>query len=287
LSLARQEKGDHRGMVADNTEATVDHAQTPLSSAVASATTHSCTVPLRGVGLCRTFRQGEAEIRAVDHVDIEVVAGELVAIVGRSGSGKSTLLHLLGAVDSPDAGQVLLEGRDIATLPERELALIRRRRLGFLLQFFSLLPTMTACENVAFPLTLDGVRGAGARAGEALAEVGLEHRLEHRPSELSGGEQQRVALARALVSRPAVILADEPTGNLDSTSSGEILELLRRAADAGQAIVIATHESTIGAYADRTLRLEDGHLASLSDRTAPALATTPRPSRHATDGRGE
>jgi putative ABC transport system ATP-binding protein len=229
-------------------------------TAVTAPSTGCPVAPIRCVNLCRTFVQGDSEIRAVDQVNVEVAHGEFLAIMGRSGSGKSTLLHLIGALDQPDAGQVILEGRDIASLPERELAIIRRRRLGFLLQFFSLLPTMNACENVAFPLTLDGAPAAAQRARETLREVGLEHRLGHRPSELSGGEQQRVALARALVSRPAVVLADEPTGNLDSAGSKEILQLLRRAADSGQTIVIATHEHAIGAYADRTLQLEDGRV---------------------------
>ncbi len=218
--------------------------------------------PIRGIGLCRTFRQGDSEIRAVDDVDIAVGAGELIAIMGSSGSGKSTLLHLLGALDQPDAGRVLLEGREISSLPEHELAGIRRRRLGFLLQFFSLLPTMSACENVAFPLVLDGSSEAAQCAREALGDVGLAHRLDHLPGELSGGEQQRVALARALVSRPAVVLADEPTGSLDSAGGRQILELLRSAADRGQAIVVVTHEPAVGAYADRVVRLCDGRLGA-------------------------
>jgi putative ABC transport system ATP-binding protein len=223
---------------------------------------HGPPAPLAATGLVRSFRQGEAEIRAVDGVDVHVAAGELVAIMGPSGSGKSTLLHLLGGIDAPDAGEVRLEGRVISALAPQELALVRRRRLGFLLQFFSLLPTLTASENVAFPLLLDGVRDAPARAEEALARVGLEQRAGHRPSELSGGEQQRVALARALVVRPAVVLADEPTGNLDSANGREILALLREAADAGQSVAIVTHDARAAEQADRVLEMADGRLAA-------------------------
>jgi putative ABC transport system ATP-binding protein len=217
--------------------------------------------PLEAHGLTRRFRQGGAEIRAVDDVDVQVAAGELVAIVGPSGSGKSTLLHLLGGIDRPDAGTVLLEGREISSLSAKELALVRRRRLGFLLQFFSLLPTLTAIENVAFPLLLDGVRDALERAADELARVGLERRESHRPAQLAGGEQQRVALARALVVRPAVVLADEPTGNLDSASGQEVLSLLRAAADRGQSVAMVTHDPRAGEHADRVVQMVDGQLA--------------------------
>ncbi len=217
------------------------------------------------VGLRRHFRQGEVEIRAVDGIDFTVSAGELVAIVGPSGSGKSTFLHLLGGLDRPDSGGVFLEGREISSLSERELATIRRRRLGFLLQFFSLLPTLDARENVAFPLLLDGAQDPLVRAEEALASVGLVDRASHRPAQLSGGEQQRVALARALVSRPAVVLADEPTGSLDSASGREILTALKHAAVAGQAIVIVTHDPRVSAYADRIVRLVEGRVYEAVD----------------------
>jgi putative ABC transport system ATP-binding protein len=236
--------------------------------------------PICAFGLRRAFRQGDVEINAVDGVDFTASAGELVAIMGPSGSGKSTLLHLLGALDRPDAGRVLIDGCDISSLPERELAMVRRRRLGFLLQFFSLLSTMSALENVAFPLLLDGVRDPHHRAREVLEEVGLGHRLEHRPAQLSGGEQQRVALARALVARPAVVLADEPTGSLDSASSDEILELLGRAAQLGQTIVIATHDQAAASQADRVVHLVDGRLlghpaGSLLERASLGREQTP------------
>jgi putative ABC transport system ATP-binding protein len=224
----------------------------------AAAPTAQQPLPLAADGLRRSFQQGDVQVDAVAGVDLTAAAGELVAIMGPSGSGKSTLLQLLGGLDVPTAGRVRLEGREISTLSERELALVRRRRLGFLLQQPSLLPTLTALENVAFPLLLDGVPDARERAVAELARVGLSHRHEHRAAQLSGGEQQRVALARALVPRPAVVLADEPTGSLDSASGREILSLLRQAADDGQTVVIVTHDPGIGDFADRIVRLVDG-----------------------------
>lgn len=212
-------------------------------------------------GITKTYRQGAQEVRALRGVDVVVQRGEFVAVTGASGSGKSTLLHIIGGLDRPDAGTVLLEGKDISNLSDEELAVLRRRRLGFVLQFFNLLPTLTALENAAFPLLLDGASDALARAGTALARLGLERRADHRPSELSGGEQQRVALARALATQPAVVLADEPTGNLDSATGQEILTLLRKTADAGQTIVMVSHDERAASIADRVLHLSDGHLA--------------------------
>ncbi len=215
-------------------------------------------------GLVKTYHQGEDEIRALRGVDLEIGAGEFVAITGASGSGKSTLLHILGALDRPDSGEVTLEGRLLSRMSDEDLALLRRRRLGFVLQFFNLLPTLNARENAAFPLLLDGSRDALERADESLSILGLGHRLDHRPSQLSGGEQQRVALARALVTRPAVVMADEPTGNLDSVTGEEILRLLRRTADDGQTIVMVTHDERSAAFADRVVRLRDGVLADVT-----------------------
>lgn len=208
----------------------------------------------------KSYRQGDEEVIALSGVDLQIAPGEFVAITGASGSGKSTLLHILGGLDRPDSGAVLLEGADLGTLDEESLALIRRRRLGFVLQFFNLLPTLSATENAAFPLLLDGAPDAMERGAASLGTVGLSHRKDHRPSQLSGGEQQRVALARALVTRPAVVLADEPTGNLDSVTGAEILKLLRRTADEGQAIVMVTHDALSAGVADRTVRLKDGRL---------------------------
>jgi putative ABC transport system ATP-binding protein len=208
----------------------------------------------------KSYRQGDETVVALGGVDLGVEAGEFVAITGASGSGKSTLLHILGGLDRPDSGEVLLEGIDIATLDDESLALTRRRRLGFVLQFFNLFPTLTAAENAAFPLLLDGVKDAVERGAASLAAVGLSERQSHRPGQLSGGEQQRVALARALVTRPAVVLADEPTGNLDSVTGAQILKLLRGTADAGQAIVMVTHDERAAQVADRVVFLRDGYL---------------------------
>lgn len=224
----------------------------------ASDSTGSSAALLEALAIKRTFHQGETEVRALRGVDLAVRKGEFLAIMGPSGSGKSTLLHILGGIDRPEEGRVLLEGTPISALPDKELSLVRRRRLGFVLQFFSLLPTLTAVENAAFPLLLDGVPDAVERARESLKAMGLADRLDHRPSQLSGGEQQRVALARALVARPAVILADEPTGNLDSAAGTEILALLRTTADRGQTIVIVTHDLGAARYTDRVVHLVDG-----------------------------
>jgi len=239
----------------------------PSASHGGSSPGFARSISVSARALVKTFHQGDDEIRALRGVDLDVAEGEFVAITGASGSGKSTLLHILGALDRPDAGEVSLEGKVLGELSDEDLALLRRRRLGFVLQFFNLLPTLNARENAAFPLLLDGVRDALERADRSLAAVGLEHRLQHRPSQLSGGEQQRVALARALVTRPAVVMADEPTGNLDSVTGEEILALLRRTADAGQTIVMVTHDERGAAFADRVVRLSDGVLA---DVTVPA-----------------
>jgi putative ABC transport system ATP-binding protein len=217
---------------------------------------------IEGRSLERIYRQGDEDVHALNGVDIDVKSGEFLTITGPSGSGKSTLLHLLGGLDRPTTGQVSLEGKALSSMDDEALALVRRRRLGFVLQFFNLLPTLSAAENAAFPLLLDGVDDALERARASLESVGLGHRAEHRPSQLSGGEQQRVALARALVTRPAAVLADEPTGNLDSSSGSQILDLLRATADAGQTIVMVTHDPDSARYADRTVWIADGRVAS-------------------------
>lgn len=215
-------------------------------------------------GIVKTYSQGDEAIRALRGVDLSIATGEFLAITGASGSGKSTLLHILGGLDRPDEGEVSVEGARLSELGDEELSLLRRRRLGFVLQFFNLLPTLTAQENAAFPLLLDGHDGALDRAAASLERVGLRDRSSHRPSQLSGGEQQRVALARALVTEPAVVLADEPTGNLDSKTGLEILELLRATADGGQTIVMVTHDAKTAAFADRTVELVDGRFENVS-----------------------
>jgi putative ABC transport system ATP-binding protein len=194
-------------------------------------------------------------------VDLTVRRGEFVAIMGPSGSGKSTLLHLLGGIDVPTSGQVLLEGTDLASLTDDRRTLIRRRRLGFIFQTFNLLPTLTAEENVSLPLELDGVSAAQAvkRAQAVLNLVGMSHRSSHIPSALSGGEQQRVAIARSLVIEPILLLADEPTGNLDSVNGRQVTTMLRCLVDEShQTIVMVTHDESVAAHADRIIRLRDG-----------------------------
>jgi putative ABC transport system ATP-binding protein len=217
--------------------------------------------PLQGVGLVRRFRQGDLAIDAVNGIDVTVAAGEMLVVTGPSGSGKSTLVHLLGGVDRPDAGKVLIDGCDISHTPERRRVLIRRRRIGMVLQYFSLLPTLTVVENVAFPLLLDRVHDAVPRAAGALRAVGMERRLTQLPDRLSGGEQQRVALARALVTRPAIILADEPTGNLDSRTGEAIFALLHDTAAAGNSVLLVSHDPRAEAHADRTIRIMDGRVS--------------------------
>jgi putative ABC transport system ATP-binding protein len=223
------------------------------------------TEPIAATGLVKTYHQGEEVIRALRGVDLTVGQSEFVAITGASGSGKSTLLHILGGLDRPDEGDVTLEGKRISELSDEELSIMRRRRLGFVLQFFNLLPTLSALENAAFPLLLDGRADALERARASLESVGLTARTDHRPAHLSGGEQQRVALARALVTQPAVVLADEPTGNLDSLTGEDILKLLRTTADTGQTIVMVTHDARSASYADRVLRIADGRLVDVGD----------------------
>ena len=218
----------------------------------------------------KRYELGETEVAALAGVDLEIRAGEFVAIAGPSGSGKSTLLHLLGALDSPDAGSVAIEGRDLATLSERERTLLRRRRLGFVFQSFHLVPVLSALENVEYPLWIDDV-AAGERRERAramLAAVGLERRGAHRPDRLSGGERQRVAIARALVHRPVAVLADEPTGNLDSANGAAIFELMLSVQrELGTTFVLATHDPTLMASSPRRIDLKDGHVVADTLRT--------------------
>lgn len=217
----------------------------------------------------KTFAAGAtaAGVPAVRGVDLAVEAGEFVAITGASGSGKSTLLHMLGGITRPSAGRVLLEGRDLATLDDDALAEIRRRRIGFVFQRYNLLPELSLAENVALPLVLDGVADARCReaAGAALEAVGMGHRAGHRPDALSGGEQQRGAIARALVTDPAIVLADEPTGALDSVNSANVLELLERLVrDRRQTVIMVTHDSSVAAAAGRIVRMKDGRIAAIT-----------------------
>jgi len=208
---------------------------------------------------------GGSGVTAVDGVDLAVERGEFVAITGSSGSGKSTLLHLLGGITRPTSGSVRLEGVDLATLDDEALAIVRRRRIGFVFQRYNLLPELSLVENVALPLVLDGVRNATAeaRAHDALARVGMDHRAGHRPDALSGGEQQRGAIARALVAGPAIVLADEPTGALDSANSRRVIELFRELVTReSQTVVLVTHDPAIAAGAPRVVRMRDGRVES-------------------------
>ena len=219
--------------------------------------------------LAKTFDTGDTSVEALRGVDLEVAAGEFLAIMGPSGSGKSTLLHLMGALDLPTSGSVILEETDLASLSDDQLTLLRRRRIGFIFQSFNLLDVLTAQENVALPLLVDGIaeREANRRADEALDRVGIGHRKSHWPAKMSGGEQQRVAIARAMVTQPPVLLADEPTGNLDSANGDQVMTLLRGLADQGQTIVMVTHDPRQAARADRLIRLRDGRI--IEDQLLP------------------
>ncbi len=216
---------------------------------------------LSASNLQKDYQLGSHPVRALDSVNFSIEQGEFVAIMGPSGSGKSTLLHLLGGLDKPSDGEVTLAGQAISVLSDRQATLVRRRNIGFVFQFFNLLPTLTAEENILLPLIIDGKKPEAyrQRLNDLLSLVGLSDRSRHKPDQLSGGEQQRVALARALVTEPAVLLADEPTGNLDSKTGTAMMELLRQSCkDFNQAIIMVTHDARAASYADRIIFLRDG-----------------------------
>jgi putative ABC transport system ATP-binding protein len=226
--------------------------------------------------LSRRYGEGEAAVDALRGVSLSVGGGELVAVMGPSGSGKSTLMHLLAALDKPTSGTVTIAGEDVGTLSDRQVTLLRRKHIGFVFQFFNLLPMLTAEENVLLPLSIAGEKPDPEFFSNLMDRVGLTPRKNHRPSELSGGQQQRVAIARSLVARPTVVFADEPTGNLDSRTGQEILELLRAStSDLGQTMVMVTHDAQAASIADRVLFLADGLIVRELPRSAPAeiLAT--------------
>ena len=214
---------------------------------------------VRATGLTRRYGEGDAAVHALNGVSLDVPAGQFTAVMGPSGSGKSTLMHILAGLDRPTSGRVAIEGRELTTMRDRELTMLRRRHVGFVFQFFNLLPVLTAEENVVLPLSIAGEKPERAWLESLLDSVGLSDRRRHRPAELSGGQQQRVAIARALVSRPTVLFADEPTGNLDSHTGEEILDLVRRSVDDyGQTTVMVTHDSRAATAADRVMLLADG-----------------------------
>ncbi len=212
--------------------------------------------------IVKIYRMGDQDVRAVDGVSFTIDRGEMVAIVGASGSGKTTLMNIIGCLDRPTSGQYFLDGEDVSKLSENALARIRNRKIGFVFQNFNLLPRMSALENVEVPLLYAGYRHAKAEALAALERVGLGSRAHHEPNQLSGGQRQRVAIARALVTRPTIVLADEPTGNLDSKTSVEIMELFRQLNAEGVTLVIVTHEHDIAAYCRRIIHMRDGKVIS-------------------------
>jgi putative ABC transport system ATP-binding protein len=221
------------------------------------------TSVVAGRDLTKRYGEGDAAVNALRGVSLAIAPGTFTAIMGPSGSGKSTLMHVLAGLDRPTEGTVDIDGTEIGKLDDGDLTRLRRDKIGFVFQAFNLVPVLTAEENVRLPLTLAGRDDAGGRVAQLLEAVALSDRRTHRPAELSGGQQQRVAVARALASEPAVIFADEPTGNLDSATSGEILGLLRRAVDEfGQAVVMVTHEATAAAVADRVIFLDDGQVVA-------------------------
>jgi putative ABC transport system ATP-binding protein len=222
--------------------------------------------------LTRIYGEGDTAVRALSGVSLDVARGKLTAVMGPSGSGKSTLMHILAGLDQPTSGEVTIAGQKLSFLTDTQLTKLRREHIGFVFQFFNLLPMLTAQENILLPLSIAGEKADDAWLEELLNKTGLTARRSHRPSELSGGEQQRVAITRALVSRPTVVFADEPTGNLDSKTSGEILELMRESVESlGQTTVMVTHDARAAAIADRILFLDDGEIVHDLPRSDPGV----------------
>lgn len=212
--------------------------------------------------VCKVYNPGENEVRALDHINVNIDTGEYVAIIGQSGSGKSTLMNMLGCLDVPTSGMYRLHGQNVSEMDDDELSDIRNKEIGFIFQGFNLIPNLTAIENVELPLIYRGVGKAKRMelSRKALEKVGLGHRLDHKPSEMSGGQQQRVAIARAIAQAPPIILADEPTGNLDSHSTQEIMGILRELYEEGRTVILITHDNEIAAKAKRVIKIKDGHI---------------------------
>ena len=218
---------------------------------------------LKVENLCKTYGKGDNQVNALNNVSFSVEKGEFVAIVGQSGSGKSTLLHLIGGVDKPTSGHIFVDGQDVYKNSKEQLAIFRRRQVGLIYQFYNLIPILNVVENMTLPLKLDGQKVNNERVKELLDVLGLTDRKKHLPSQLSGGQQQRVSIGRALINAPALVLADEPTGNLDSKSSQEIMELLKYSNKKyGQTLIVITHDENIALQADRIIRIADGQIVS-------------------------
>lgn len=229
-------------------------------------------------GLKRYFKMGDTLVKALDGVDLVVQKGEFLCLMGPSGSGKSTLLNLLGGLDNPDEGSIIVNGQEISKLDENELATYRQQQVGFVFQTFNLIPTLTALQNVEFPMIFAGVsrQERRERARKLLTEVGLDDRMDHKPTELSGGQQQRVAMVRGLINNPVILLGDEPTGNLDSKTGTEILEMLTELNNNGQTLVLVTHDPRTAEYAARTINMLDGRIIDQTDqkRSVPLRASS-------------
>ena len=252
------------------------NTNTTITAPAAAQASASSIVRLQGVS--KIYGSGDAQVRALDDVSVGFGAGEFTAIMGPSGSGKSTMMHILAGLDAPTSGRVFVEDTDITALKDTALTKLRRDRIGFVFQSFNLVPTLDARANILLPMRLAGRAPEKEWFDLIVNSLGIANRLNHRPSEMSGGQQQRVAVARALMSRPAVIVADEPTGNLDSHSTDEVMDLLRRAVDElGQSVIMVTHDTATAAYADRVLVCRDGRIVSdLRDVTADSLTAALR-----------
>ena len=229
---------------------------------------------IRIIDMYKIYNPGPNEVRALDGVSLTVDEGEFVAIVGHSGSGKSTLMNMLGCLDTPTTGEYFLEGKNVAQLSDDELSDIRNRHIGFIFQGFNLIPSLNALENVELPLIYRGMPKDERQkiAAESLNRVGLEHRIRHRPAEMSGGQQQRVAIARAIAARPPIILADEPTGNLDTASGSDVMQILRELNAEGRTVILITHDNEIAATAKRIVRIQDGRIVADGPNTSAPLS---------------